>query len=232
MRQNYKSLRGSLFTLVSCLSIQAYACMDTGSVYLGTVCMTANTFCPSGYQEAKGQLLPVSSNTALFSLMGAVYGGDGQTTFALPDLQSRTPVGLGLGAGLSPIIAGQKRGVESVIQTITQMPIHTHIANFTPSGGSSVSVTLNAKQAVGQNNPQQGFMLGSGGTGPASATIYVDRSAPGATVSLGGVTVSGGSGGGTVSVATAGASQPTPTITPQIGVRFCVAVQGLYPSRP
>ena len=94
--------------------------------FVGEIRMFAGNFAPRGWALCDGQLLAVSSNDALFSLFGTIYGGDGRTTFGLPDLRGRVPVHSGSGPGLSPRSIGQKSGSESVTLTSTQLPTHTH----------------------------------------------------------------------------------------------------------
>lgn len=91
--------------------------------------MFAGNFAPYGWAFCNGQLLPISQNTALFSLIGTYYGGDGVTTFALPNLQSRVPVHQGQGTGLSPYTIGQNGGFENVTLNVQQMPQHNHNVN-------------------------------------------------------------------------------------------------------
>lgn len=207
-------------------SAPAQACGPADSVYLGTICATAATFCPQGYAPANGAIIAVSSNPALFSLLGTNYGGNGTSTFGLPDLRGRSAIGLGTGPGLTPVLQGQQRGVETVTQTLLQMPIHTHAAT---SSGGSVAVTLSAKQVAGVNTPDADYMLGAGGAGPASANIYVAPGTAGSTVNLGGVTVT--ENPGTIVVGNTGGSQPMTNLPPQLAVNYCIAVQGLFPPR-
>lgn len=93
---------------------------------LGEIKMFAGTFTPSGYASCDGQLLPISQYTALFSLLGTTYGGDGQTTFGLPDLRGRSPIHVGYGPGLTPRQLGEKGGSESNILTTLELPSHSH----------------------------------------------------------------------------------------------------------
>ena len=112
-------------------------------VLIGQVIPVAFTFCPRGFTEADGQLLPISSNTALFSLYGTTFGGDGRTTFALPDMRGRDPIHVGQGAGLQDYLLGQSGGAETHTLTVGQMPSHTHAligdeeaaSSTDPSGG-------------------------------------------------------------------------------------------------
>lgn len=94
--------------------------------FVGEIRMFAGNFAPRGWAFCDGQLLAVSQNDALFSLLGTVYGGDGRTTFGLPDLRGRIPVHAGSGPGLSPRRLGSKGGAENVTLTVNQLPSHTH----------------------------------------------------------------------------------------------------------
>ena len=99
--------------------------------YLGEIRIFGFTFAPAGWALCNGQILSISQNTALFSLLGTTYGGNGQSTFALPNLQGRVPNHFGQGAGLSTYTQGQVGGVESVTLTVNQMPQHNHLVNAT-----------------------------------------------------------------------------------------------------
>lgn len=109
--------------------------------YLGEIRMFAGNFAPYGWALCNGQLLSISQNTALFSLIGTYYGGDGITTFALPNLQSRVPIHQGQGVGLSPYNVGQNGGNESVTLTSQQMPQHNHMMNAVGGGGTANRVS-------------------------------------------------------------------------------------------
>src|SRR5690242_10004145 len=94
--------------------------------YVGEIRMFAGNFAPAGWMFCEGQLLPISENETLFNLIGTTYGGDGQSTFALPDLQGRVPVHMGTGSSGTPYVIGEQGGVESVTLTLNQIPNHTH----------------------------------------------------------------------------------------------------------
>jgi len=124
--------------------------------FLGEIRMFGFNFAPQGWALCDGQVLPISQNEALFTLLGTTYGGDGTTTFALPNLQSRVPIHQGQGAGLSNYVAGTAGGTETVELTATQMPSHSHwvkasssaAASNTPKGSAlaqSASHTYTAK---------------------------------------------------------------------------------------
>lgn len=102
--------------------------------FLGEIRMFAGNFAPKGWAFCNGQLLSISSNTALFSLLGTYYGGNGTTTFGLPNLQSRVAIHQGQGTGLSPYTIGQMGGTENVTLNVGQMPSHNHMVNCSQSG--------------------------------------------------------------------------------------------------
>jgi microcystin-dependent protein len=102
--------------------------MSTTEPYLGEVFLFAGTFAPLGYAKCDGALLPISENDALFALIGTTYGGDGQTTFALPDLRGRVPVHQGVGPSGINYQIGESAGAESVTLSQNHLPAHTHIA--------------------------------------------------------------------------------------------------------
>lgn len=201
--------------------------------FIGTVMIWAPNRAPRGWAFCAGQLLAVSANTALFSLVGTTYGGNGQTTFGLPDLRGRVPVGAGQGPGLTNRQLGESGGVESETLLTTQMPMHTHMATFTPSGGGGGggAAELMASTAGGtQHEPTAGAFLAAGvdGTG-IPANIYTTNSTN--TVSLGGISGGGGgSGGGTVTVQPAGGSQPFNVMQPYQALNYIIAITGIYPS--
>ncbi|HEY4079149.1 MAG TPA: tail fiber protein [Burkholderiaceae bacterium] len=171
---------------------------------LGSICIVAFNFCPQGYASAEGQLLPINQNTALFSLLGTYYGGNGTTNFALPDLRGRVPVGQGQGPGLSPIDQGQVGGNETIQLTAAQMPAHTHSAQLMAS--SANGSTDNPSGATMARLPRSNIYSGSGPDTNMSASA--------------------------VSIGTSGSSQPIPIRDPMLGLRYCIAMQGIFPARP
>lgn len=114
--------------------------------------MAGFNFAPRGYAMCNGQVLSIAQNTALFSLLGTTYGGNGQTTFALPDLRSRAPIHVGQGSGLSSYDLGQRLGTESVTLGANEMPAHSHGLNATTAGGDQLTPTANliAPDALGE----------------------------------------------------------------------------------
>jgi len=107
--------------------------------FIGEIRMFAGNFAPRGWAFCEGQLLPINQNTALYSILGTTYGGDGQTNFALPDLRGRTPIGVGHGPGLSPYSLGQKGGNETTTLSVDQIPAHNHLANASSEAGNTRS---------------------------------------------------------------------------------------------
>ena len=120
--------------------------------FLGEISMFAGNFAPRGWAYCNGQLLLISQNSALFSILGTNYGGDGRTTFALPDLRGRVPVGVGRGPGLSIYANGQRGGSEDNTIAVNNMPAHTH------------SVSLGAKEEGNTDDPNGAFVAGNGMT--------------------------------------------------------------------
>lgn len=111
--------------------------------FLGEIRFVAFNFAPVGWHSCDGSLIPISQNTALFALLGTTYGGNGQTTFALPDLRGRVPVGFGQGTGLTNRDLGQTGGAEQVTLTVDQMPAHSHTPNASSAPADSTSPTGN-----------------------------------------------------------------------------------------
>ncbi len=192
--------------------------------YIGEILWFGGTFCPRGTAEASGQLLSIAENTALFSLLGTTYGGNGQTTFALPDLRSRVMLHTGQGPGLSQYSQGQVAGTETNTMTINQMPAHTHTA--TSTSNSSSTTTLRASSAVANSADPEGNVLADGRTArvyrDGAANVDMDASSMAST----GTTTST-----TTTIANAGGNQPQNNMQPYLTVRACVVLEGIFPSR-
>lgn len=207
--------------------------------YMGMICTTSASFCPNNTLPVDGRLLSISQYNALFALLGTNYGGDGRVTFGLPDLRGRAPLGIGTGPGLTPVSMGMAYGAQQVTLTPSQLPVHTHPAIFTPTGGGgllSVSMAVQAAGTAGSDNataPSGTYKyLSASGAGPGAATIWnKDLTNP---VALGGVNVTatgGGITGGTVMLSGAGGSQPFSTQSPALGLTMCIVSEGLWPPR-
>lgn len=212
------------------LAQQAQACST--SPIMGTVCVTAISYCPTSYYEAAGQALPISGNEALYSLIGTIYGGTA-TTFNLPDLRGRAPVGVGTGANIPAVVLGGTYGREAVQFSANQLPSHTHTASYTAtdSGNPQGSLSIKLSSANGTNdtpNATTNYLSNSSTATSGKAAIY--SSTPTQSISVGGTTVSGSVG--TVVVSPSGGSAPVSILPPQIGLKHCIAYQGIYPSQP
>jgi microcystin-dependent protein len=140
--------------------------------YLGQIALVAFNFAPQGWAFCNGQLLPIDQFTALFQLLGTTYGGDGQTTFALPDLRSRIPLHQGQGSGTSNYTMGQAGGSEQVTLTSDQVPSHTHQAQCFTGGSNSKSPVSGIWAQASTDLPYKGSTTGTanmatGAIGPA-----------------------------------------------------------------
>lgn len=165
-------------------------------------------FAPRGWAQCNGQLLPISQNTALFSLLGTTYGGDGRSTFALPDMQGNVPMQPGQGQGLSDRSLGEESGVNTVTLLVSEIPLHTH----TEQGSSSAATTnvpTGQLPAMGQWDNGQSFgVIGA-----------YSNQAPNTQMNLQALAVAGG-------------DQPHSNMQPYLALNYCIALQGVYPPRP
>ena len=175
--------------------------------YLGIVKLFAGSFAPNGWAFCDGRLLAISSNSALYSILGTTYGGDGTTTFGLPDLRSRIPVGAGNGPGLSPRVPGEIAGAESVTLTGQQLPMHTHTL-----GVSNVAGTT--------NSPANGVL---------AQANYTDNDGNNFAVNAYGATANAQAAA--TAISPAGSSQPVSIMPPVLGMNYIICTEGLYPSR-
>jgi microcystin-dependent protein len=179
--------------------------------FIGEIKILGFNFAPRGYATCQGQILSIAQNTALFSLLGTYYGGNGQTTFALPDLQGRMPIGQGQGPGLPAYNMGQIAGVNNVTILTSNMPAHVHTAN-------ALSIKLKASTANADEGSPDGNFPATTPTG-----IYSGNGAtPG--VHTGGVDVSG-----TTDIA--GGGQPIDIRNPYLTINYSIAIEGIFPSR-
>jgi microcystin-dependent protein len=192
--------------------------------FLATIMGWAPSFAPRGWAFCGGQILAISQNTALFSLLGTTYGGNGQTTFALPNLFSRFPIGAGQGPGLSNYVLGQMAGTESTTLTINNMPAHNHLAGTL---ASQFTATTNVTSTT-QSEPTATSILGAANF-PDSSTgspVNVNSYAPNnstPTVSFPNPV--------TGATALAGGTQPFSIMPPYLAINWIIALEGIYPSR-
>src|SRR5271166_6516345 len=132
--------------------------------FLGEIRMFGGNFAPSGWQMCNGQLLAISQYTALFSILGTTFGGNGTTNFALPDMRGRVPVHQGQGAGLSAYVPGEQTGSEHVTILQNQMPIHTHLVNADGQAGGKTNPTGNFPGTVAGTAAEKIYSASSNAT--------------------------------------------------------------------
>lgn len=205
--------------------------------FIGEIRMFAGNFAPRGWALCQGQLLAISTNSPLFSILGTTYGGNGTTTFGLPNLQSRSPVGAGTGAGLSHIGLGQIAGTESVHLTTPQLPVHAPIATFVGSASSmtatvdvaTTTTTAMVAPTAGNTSYLSATTAKAGPTNVAINGLFTDTAPDTTKASLGGVHGSV-TPAGTVTVNPIGSGLPVDLRNPYLGMNFIIALEGIYPS--
>lgn len=163
--------------------------------FIGMIAVFGFNFAPRGWAFCNGQLLPISQNDALFSLLGTTFGGDGRTNFALPDLRGRVPIHFGDGSGLSPYTLGSRGGSERVALSSAELPAHNH--------------DVRAANGAATGSRPGGNVLAGGGSYATTpdTTMSADM------------------------IASAGGGQPHENVQPFLTLNFCIALQGIYPSR-
>ena len=186
--------------------------------YLGQILAFAFGWAPMGFQICDGSILQIAPNSALYSLLGTYFGGNGTQTFGIPDLKGRTILGQGNGNGLTPRPFASMGGVEQVALSQNEMPIHNHTAAFT-----GTSVTVKASSALGSSGTPSTRSNTLGG----SASGLYNSAAPDIALNIG-----GGGVAGNVAVANAGQSIGHNNMQPFTVLNYCIATQGIYPSRP
>ena len=171
--------------------------------FVAEIRIFAGNFAPKGWALCNGQLMSISQNTALFSLLGTFYGGDGKTTFALPNLQGSVPIQQGQGAGLSQYFLGETSGSQTVTLLDTEMPAHTHTITADP-------LITNAKQTSPQNNV------------PGNLTGKTDYSS---------TAPAGGNNMSFAMASIAGGNLPHNNMMPYLALTYIIALQGVFPAR-
>lgn len=172
--------------------------------FLGQIAIYGFNFAPRGWAMCNGQILPIAQNTALFSLLGTTYGGNGQTTFALPNLQSRVPIHFGQGPGLSSYDLGQAAGTESDTLTVNQLPSHNHPVNCAQGAPTTAKPAGNLLANLSIDPP------------PTTANIYAPTATNTMLPTMIGLT---------------GGNQPFGILQPYLALNFCIALEGIFPSR-
>jgi microcystin-dependent protein len=187
--------------------------------FLGEIKMVGFNFAPRGYSFCNGSTMAISQNSALFSLLGTTFGGDGVQTFGLPDYRGRLPVGMGNGPGLTPVVQGEKAGTTSVSILPTQMPSHNHTAAL--SIAIPVSTAAADTQAPGPTVVLAAAQFGT----DRDVTLVSAYVSTAATTTLTPFNTSGTTG-------LSGGGQPLPIQNPYLGTNFIIAMEGIFPSRP
>ncbi|MBK9442731.1 MAG: phage tail protein [Comamonadaceae bacterium] len=170
--------------------------------FIGEIICGGWNFCPTDWADCNGQLIPIGQYDALFALIGTTYGGDGQQTFALPNIQGRTMVHAGTGPGLSSRVLGEMGGTETVTLTTNQLPAHSHTLAAHTGNERSASPTGRIP-----------------GIAPAAAPVYAATGNGIAVLSPSTVSASGG-------------SQPHNNLQPYLAMKCCISLNGIFPSRP
>jgi microcystin-dependent protein len=173
--------------------------------FIAQICLFAGNFAPRSWAFCQGQLLSIAQNEALFALIGTIYGGDGQNTFALPDFRGRIPVGAGQGPGLSNISLGEQAGTPFTTLNINQMPAHTHTPTIAVGVSSAAGNTGNPAGAVVAQTPANFYAPAANATQAFTGSSIV--------------------------VSPAGGSQPFSKMMPYLGMNFVIALEGIFPSR-
>lgn len=174
--------------------------------YIGEIRIFAGNFAPKGWALCNGQLMAITQNTALFSILGVQYGGDGKTNFALPNLNGRAPIGQGAGPGLTPRTVGQAVGSETVSLLASEMPAHTHV----PMGNTQVGSTNDPANAVWA----EFGVVGRGGVTP----VNLFNPTPDTQMAP-------------LALNTSGGSQPHNNMQPFLAMNYIICLQGEFPPR-
>ena len=203
------------------LSAGVQAASDTGSEYLGSVEYVAFTFAPRGYANCDGQLLNISSNTALFSLLGTRFGGNGTTTFGLPDMRGRVPIHTGTGPGIGTYQMGQMSGYPTAALQVANLAAHKHNVAVSASSTS----TLNAVTTAGDTIPPAGNSIARSSV---SATKIFSTAAPTVEMNAGSVVTNTTT---EVTEQNMGGGQAFSILQPYTVLRCVIATDGLYPPR-
>jgi len=195
---------------------------------IGEIRVFAANFAPKNWASCEGQLLPISRNTALFSILGVQYGGDGKTTFALPDLRGRTALGVGQGPGLSTYTIGERTGTENVTLLTPEMPMHSHEATAQVGTVTATGTLYGVNSPGGQANPGGNFI---GEDNAAGATPYAASGTPVA-MNAGSVTVTDVVvPPPSVTVGPTGSTSPHPNMQPSLAMYYIICMYGVFPAR-
>lgn len=176
--------------------------------YLGEIRIFAGNYAPNGWAKCEGQLLPIIQNQALFAIIGTYYGGNGTTTFALPDLRGRIPLGQGQGPGLTNTLIAEQQGTETVTLTAANLPPHNHLVQVYNGSGTLDSLTTGSSVAFPSlvQNPD------------LSRSNAFTNNAPNTTLNP-------------ATISTTGTGTAIPNKQPSLTITYIIALQGIFPSQ-
>ena len=202
MSNAFTRTRGAVAVALSLIGLHGVASAQGTNPFLGQIMCAGFNFAPQGWAEMNGQLLPIAQNTALFSLLGTQYGGNGQTTFALPDMRGRVLIHAGQGPGLTMRDQGEANGTEQETLNAAQMPAHVH--TVTPQGSVADASLVSPIGGVPATKSRTTLYAPGPGTVPMAP----------------------------VATSPAGNSQPISLMQPYVTVKCFMALVGIFPSRP
>jgi len=199
--------------------------------FVGSIVAFGFNFAPYNWQQCNGQIINIQQNTTLFALLGTYYGGNGTSTFGLPNLQGRMAIGFGQGPGLAEYDLGETAGADTAALTLSTMPLHNHTTAVTPPGGP-ISATLNAVAATGTLADPTGALIG-GAKGITTTNFIAPGGATG-TMATQAVSITGGTTTGvpTITLAnSAGGNTPFSIHQPTLAINYSVCMYGIFPAR-
>jgi microcystin-dependent protein len=186
--------------------------------FVGEIILVGFNFAPAGWALCDGHLMAITGNETLFNLIGTTYGGDGQTTFGLPDLRGRVPLGTGQGPGLTPYTLGEQGGSETVTLSTAQLPSHNHAID-----ASALTATARCKNGPGNQQTPVGNVPAIEAVG---VTATYSNAVPDANMNSAAIAL-----GGTIKAAPSGGSLPHDNTQPSLVMNYCISLFGIFPSQ-
>lgn len=203
--------------------------------FIGQIMQVGFAYAPVNWMTCQGQILQINQNQALFALLSNRFGGNGTSTFGLPDARGRTLIGTGAGPGLTPRLAGQNGGFEQQTLTVMNLPAHSHTPSVS-GGGVAITGGMVAMSGVSATDeaaqPTPGAYLGTALEADTSPVLYVPANTPGTPVPLGGFQVHAQYSGPTITIQNTGSNAPFSTMPPFLAVTTIIASVGIWPENP
>lgn len=203
--------------------------------FIGQIMQVGFAYAPVNWMTCQGQILQISQNNALFALLGNRFGGNGSTTFGLPDARGRTLIGTGAGPGLTPRLLAANGGFEQQTLAVANMPTHSHTPTIS-GGGVAITGGMMAMSGVSATDetpqPTPGAYLGTALETDTAPVLYVPANTPGTQVPLGGFQVHAQYSGPTITIQNTGGNAPIPTMPPFLAVTTIIASVGIWPENP